>query len=97
MADMSCSSDEHYWPDDYAAGDTCNCGAFYLIETVPHAHLQVSDRVATALSAGTEIVALRAAVIQARREYGAFGSLSGETLAQMDAACWRAALAGGME
>jgi hypothetical protein len=32
------------------------------------------------------VVTLEAALKQARREYGAFGSLSGETLVQMDQA-----------
>ena len=25
-----CEGDEHFWPFDYASGDTCFCGSYYL-------------------------------------------------------------------
>ncbi len=28
----NCSHDRHYWPEDTAEGDTCNCGAWYRFE-----------------------------------------------------------------
>ena len=29
--DVPCDSDTHHWPADYADGDTCNCGEWYLL------------------------------------------------------------------
>jgi hypothetical protein len=31
MCDDRGGADRHFWPDDYASGDTCFCGRFYLI------------------------------------------------------------------
>ncbi len=29
----TCRDGSHYWPHDYQEGDTCNCGAFYVIKS----------------------------------------------------------------
>jgi hypothetical protein len=31
--DDTCSGDTHRWPHDYQEGDTCNCGAFYVLQS----------------------------------------------------------------
>lgn len=33
MASEHCTDARHFWPDDYQEGDTCNCGAFYVIRS----------------------------------------------------------------
>lgn len=31
-AEVVCAADAHRWPDGCASGDTCQCGAWYLIK-----------------------------------------------------------------
>lgn len=38
-----CDGGKHYWPPDYSAGDTCQCGSLYLLR-IPSGGICVEER-----------------------------------------------------